>query len=92
MYKIVITSILVLMLSACSTPKPPDPVIKTETQIVKVPTPIPCATDIPLKPDFNFDKLSKDKDIFEKVKVLLADISLHLGYEKELLTALKSCK
>jgi hypothetical protein len=89
MYKVVISTVLVLMLSACATP---EPIIKTEIQTVKVPVPIPCATEIPLKPDFNFDKLSLDKDIFEKVKALLADKSLHLGYEKELLTALKSCK
>lgn len=61
-------------------------------QEVKIAIPIKCQTPIPEKPDFNFPKLTESSDIFEKVKSLLADRNLHLGYEDQLLTALQSCK
>lgn len=80
---------VVLLLSACATDKP---VIQTEIQKVEVPISIPCNVDIPVPPQFNFDKLTIDQDIYDKSKSLLADRSLHIGYENELLAALTSCK
>ena len=79
--------ILVLMLSACAS----NPVISTVVQKVEVPVAIPCKAQVPTKPEFSFDSLSEDKDIFEKIKALLADRKLHLGYETELSAALDSC-
>jgi len=78
-----------LMLTGCATTTPPG--IKTEIQRVEVPVPVPCKAVVPIKPDFNFDKLTVDKDIFEKSQALLADRLLSKGYETELLAALNSC-
>ena len=80
---------LALLISACSTT---DPIIKTEIQVVEIPVPVPCKTDEPNRPVFNFDNLTEDKDIFDKVKALLADKKLHKAYEEELLAAFRSCK
>jgi hypothetical protein len=86
----VISILLVtLLLTGCVTTKE---VIRYETKEVKVPIPIKCETPIPEVPDFNFPKLKEEDTIFDKVKALLADRNLHLGYEEQLLTALQSCK
>lgn len=79
----------VLLLSACATDKP---IIKTEIQRVEIPISVPCKAEIPEVPIFNFDSLTVDKDIFEKIKALLADRELQKSYSTELLAALKSCK
>ena len=78
----------IAILAGCATT---DPVIKTVIQKEEVPVAVPCKVAIPTKPDFNFDKLTEDKDIFDKTKALLADRKLHQGYEAELLAALNSC-
>jgi hypothetical protein len=52
---------------------------------------VPCKATVPTKPDFNFDKLTEDQDVFDKTKATLADRKLHLGYETELLAAVNSC-
>jgi hypothetical protein len=79
---------LVILLSACATT---DPVINTVVQKVEVPIAVPCEAEVPVRPDFNFDKLTPEQDVFEKTRALLADRKLHLGYETELLAALNSC-
>jgi hypothetical protein len=84
--KIALASLI--LLTACSHT---EPIINTVIQKVEVPVPVPCKAEEPVKPEFNFDKLSPDSDIFEKTKSLLADRKLHESYEAELLTALKSC-
>lgn len=78
-----------VILSGCATC---EPVIKTVIQTVEVPVSIPCKTEIPVKPEFNFDSINENQDIFDKTKALLADRKLHIGYEGELEAALKSCK
>lgn len=78
----------VLALGGCAC----KPTIKTEIQIVEVPISVPCSVAFPERPDFNFDKLTEDSDIFDKTKALLADMKLHLGYEIELEAALRACK
>ena len=80
--------IFVLFLCGCSTT---EPVVKVEIQRVEVPIAIPCKVIIPTKPEFNFDKVTVDQDVFDKTKALLADRKLHLGYEGELLISLISC-
>ena len=79
---------LALMLGACATD---GPVIQTVIQKVEIPIAVPCKATVPAKPDFNFDKLTEDQDLFDKTKATLADRKLHLGYESELLAALNSC-
>lgn len=81
--------LLASLISGCATTQE---TIRYVTQEVKIPVPIKCQTPVPDKPDFNFPKMNEGSDIFEKVKSLLADRNLHLGYEDQLLTALQSCK
>lgn len=80
--------IVSLFLSGCVST---GPVIRTEIQKVEVPIEVPCKAVVPAKPDFNFDKLTVENDVFEKARATLADRELHLGYETELLAALNSC-
>jgi PBP1b-binding outer membrane lipoprotein LpoB len=79
----------VLFLAGCATDTPPG--INTVIQKVEVPIAVPCKAEVPVKPAFNFDKLAPEQDIFDKSKAALADRKLHIGYETELLAALKSC-
>lgn len=83
--------LLITFVSGCATTQPQE-TIRYVTQEVKVPIPVKCQTPTPDKPDFSFPKLQEDSDLFEKVKSLLSDRNLHLGYEDQLLTALQSCK
>ena len=81
----------IVLLSGCALFSKPQPGIEVQTQRVEIPISIPCKAQVPTKPNFNFDKLTTDKDIFVKDQALLADRELHLGYEAELLGALTSC-
>lgn len=78
-----------IALGGCATT---EPVIKTVVQRVEVPIAMPCATEIPQQPDFNFPKMTEENNIFEKTRAVLSDVELHNSYETELLAALKSCK
>ncbi len=79
---------IVLALGACAHT---EPTIKVEIREVEIPIAVPCQADIPAKPAFKFKTLKPENNIFDKSKTLLADRKLHLAYEEELLTALKSC-
>jgi hypothetical protein len=81
--------IAALSLVGCATDTPPG--INTVIQKVEIPIAVPCKAEVPAKPDFNFDKLTVDQDVFDKSKAVLADRKLHIGYETELLAALNSC-
>lgn len=81
--------VLALLISACSTTDKP---VVYETIKVNVPVPVECKTPMPEKPQYNFDQLSVDQTIYEKVRALLADRLLYLAYQAELEAALKSCK
>ncbi len=86
---ILIMSLIIVSLAGCATG--PPPVLAPLIQRVEVPIAIPCKTTIPKRPNFNFDSLTTEQDIFEKTRALLADIRLHFAYETELLGALNSC-
>lgn len=77
-----------LSLIGCATT---EPVINTVIQEVKVPVAVPCSVAIPVKPEYNFDKVTVDKDIYKKTQAILADRKLRQGYEVELEAALNSC-
>lgn len=79
----------IALLAACGTTQP---VVKIVTQQVEVPVAIACKAVTPVPPIFNFDILTEDRDIYDKSRAILADRKLHLGYEAELLAALKSCQ
>jgi hypothetical protein len=89
MKKIVFFAFVALFVAGCATTE--KPVITTVIQRVEIPIAVPCKAEVPTRPDFNFDKLTEQQDIFEKVKAMLADLKLHLGYEEELSAALNSC-
>lgn len=80
---------MTLLFVGCATTD--KPVINTVIQRAEIPIDVPCKAQIPDAPVFSFGKLTEDQNIFEKNKVLLSDRNLHLGYETELLTALKAC-
>lgn len=77
-----------LALVGCGTTKP---VINTVIQKVEIPIAVPCKATVPAKPDFNFDKLTVEQNIFDKTKADLADRKLHLAYQAELLVQLEGC-
>ena len=79
-----------LLLSACATTLPPA--TKVITQRVEIPIPVQCTTPEPKVPDFCWQKLSPNDDVFIKVRCMLSDQELHRGYENDLSAALKSCK
>lgn len=79
----------VIVFAGCATTTPPG--INTVIQKVEIPIAVPCKVEIPARPEFNFDKLSPDQDVFDKTKALLADRKLHIGYETELSVALIAC-
>jgi hypothetical protein len=83
--------ICAVFLSACTTPRQPDPVINTVIQKVEVPVYVPCNITIPEVPAFGFGSLKESDSIYLKVQILLSDRELHLGYEHLLSTALKLC-
>jgi hypothetical protein len=79
---------LAIILSACAHT---EPVINTVIQRVEIPIEVPCKATVPTRPDFNFNRLKANNNIFDKTKAALADRELHHGYEVELLAALNSC-
>lgn len=84
-----IVLIATIFIAGCATNTPPG--INTVIQRVEIPIAVPCKAEVPVKPNFNFDKLTQDQDVFDKTKAVLADRKLHIGYEIELLAALNSC-
>ena len=83
---------LILLFAFLITGCASSPVIKTEIQRVEIPIPVSCTVAIPAEPDFNFNKITANDTLFDKVKSLLADRELSIGYQLELLVALKSRK
>lgn len=72
--------LLLIMLTGCAS----DP--------IKVPIPITCQTPVPAAPNYTFEQLSKDDNLYLKVRSLLSDRELSMAYEIELAAALASCK
>lgn len=82
------TILLSLVVTACST----TPRIKIETQEVLIPVPTACKVEDPIPPGVEFDKLTVEDNLDKKVKALLADRLRSIGYQTELVVALKSCR
>ena len=74
---------------ACGTT---EPLLRVETQEVKVPVPVACKSEIPSRPTLNVPKLKTTDTVYDKAKAYVADSKLRDGYERELLAALLSCK
>lgn len=69
-----------LFLAACA---------HNEPVIVKVPVPVPCITERIEEPIYPV--AADDAGIFERVKVLLAERELRMGYEARLKAAVAAC-
>ena len=80
---------LFLILTACQTA---PPVIKVVTNRVEVPIAVPCTQEAPPIPDFCFEKIALDSDIYIQVRCLLSDRKLSKGYEVDLLAKFNACK
>lgn len=77
--------ILVLaLLAGCGTAPP-------ATQIVNVPTYVPCVMEVPGRPVFEFDKLPLDATDGEKVLALARDWPRARAYEGKLEAAIAGC-
>ncbi len=87
MLKGVSSLLLVLTLSACTTPE-----VRIEYKEVKVPIAVPCAVDVPAAPTLYFAEIKEDADIFVKVRALLADRKLYETHIGELTGALELCR
>jgi hypothetical protein len=72
------------LLSGCGTAPP-------ATQIVNVPVYTPCVTDVPVRPDYEFGKLSLDAAAGEKVLALARDWPRGRAYEGKLEAAIAGC-
>lgn len=86
-----IIALLVLSLAGCAT-MDTEPTIEVVTQKVDIPIGQPCKEELPLVPDFCFEKLADDDDIHTLAKCLLSDRNLSIGYQGLLVTKLKSCR
>lgn len=76
-----------LFLSACC-----KPTIIREPVEVKVPVPVPCATDLPTKPVWQLDYPEvKDAGLFVKGNSALLELEQRRQYERELEAALVAC-
>ena len=86
MLKILASITLALLLAGCQTTK------EVVYQDVKIPIAVPCAVDVPSRPEFYFVRVREDEDIFAKVRALLADRALYETYAAELLGLLELCR
>lgn len=87
MLRILASLLLILSLTGCETIKE-----VTVYRDVKVPVAVPCAVDVPSRPQFYFVQIKEDEDIFVKVRALLADRALYESYANELLSLLELCR
>lgn len=81
----VILLIIVVALSACQQ----SPIYVPKE--VKIPVGIKCKVELPLEPEWNINKISKDAPLAEKLKVVLADLELSKGYIIQLRAAARAC-
>lgn len=89
-HPIILPALLILFwLASCTTP-PPIPAIVT--QPVNIAIPVKCAPDIGPDPAYpSAQSIANAPDIFQQVKLLVADRIMRIAREAELLTAIKEC-
>ncbi|KQQ40553.1 hypothetical protein ASF61_06930 [Duganella sp. Leaf126] len=73
-----------MLLAGCGTAPP-------STQIVEVPVHVPCVTDVPATPLYEFDKLPLDAPAGAKVLALARDWTVGRKHEGMLEAALAGC-
>jgi hypothetical protein len=77
--------ILSFSLSGCAGMAP-------KVQEVKVPVPVPCKVEAPLRPVLAVDGLPVGAGIWEQMKALRAERKQRQGYEAELEAAVRACQ
>lgn len=87
---LILLAVLCLLLG-CATPPTPEPVIRTVE--VRVPVPVRCTPMLSPEPDYpaTDEARAMAADIFEGVKLLLAEIILRKAREAELKDQLAAC-
>lgn len=64
----------------------------TQVREVRIPIPVPCVTEIPVRPALTFEKLPKEAPVFPQVQALLVDRERMGSYEKSLEALLEACR
>lgn len=87
----ILSIILSLALAGCATPPVQEPLIRTVE--VRVPVPVRCSPMLSPEPDYpaTDEARAMAADIFEGVKLLLAEIILRKAREAELKDQLAAC-
>ena len=79
---------LVLLLSGCAA----KPMVPTQTVEVQIPFRVACTVATPAAPIWVVPGVAKGADVYDQMRALLVDRALGFGYQKELETALSTCK
>lgn len=77
-----------LLLAGCAGKVEPE----IRTVRVEVPVQVPCRAPVVAVPPWAAAGLQKDDSLEVKVRALLAERLQHIGYEKELVAANRSCQ
>lgn len=79
--------LLCLLLAGCAAPA-----VRIETVPVNVPVMVPCVLDRPKPPEsWPADRITQGMNIFDQVKLLLADIEERKAYQLKLIAASAGC-
>ena len=76
-----------LALVGCAAQPPEIRTVRVETPVL-----VPCRVQKVAAPAFAAQNLKKSDSLEVKVRALLAERRQHLGYERELLAAVKACQ
>ncbi len=77
-----------LALAGCAS----SPEVITRTIEVKVPVSVPCKAPAVERPQFAFDRVSKNDDVYVKGRALLVERKQRQSYEQSLEAALAACQ
>lgn len=80
--------VMVVALAGCAGQIEPEP----RTVRVEVPVAVPCRSPAVAEPSWATAALQKGDSLQVKVRALLAERQQHLGYEAQLLAAVKACQ
>ncbi|MEJ8320452.1 hypothetical protein WKI39_17155 [Pseudomonas psychrotolerans] len=71
-----------------------QPVAEPEPRVVRVEVPVqvPCRVKVPAVPAWAAEGLRKEDSLEVKVRALLAERRQRIGYERELVAAVASCR
>lgn len=91
LFFLLVLALAVFLLSGCAATPPPEPIIRTVE--VRVPVPVRCTPMLSPEPDYpaTDEARAMAANIFEGVKLLLAEIILRKAREAELKGQLAAC-